>query len=887
MSNYSQYDIDPIETIEWMESIESIILKDGIHRAKFIIQKLTKKIKKYDSSGMTNNFVTDYINTIPVFREIKYPGDLNIEKKIRSVIRWNAIAMVLRASNKNLDLGGHLSSFQSSATIYEVCFNHFFRASNKNCDGDLIYFQGHISPGIYSRAFLEGRLTEEQINNFRQETLGNGLSSYPHPKLMPEFWQFPTVSMGLSPISAIYQAKFLKYLENRNLKSTKNRTVYAFLGDGEMDEPESKGAITVAVREKLNNLIYVINCNLQRLDGPVVGNGKIINELEGLFHGAGWKVIKVIWGDRWDSLLKKDCSGKLIQLMNETVDGDYQTFKSKNGAYIRKYFFGKYPETLNLVKDMSDEEIWSLNRGGHDPKKIFSAFQEAKQSKNKPVVILIHTIKGYGMGNLAEGKNIAHQIKKMNISDLQYFCKRFNLPIAEKNILNLPYVTFKKNSPEYIYLHERRKSLGGYIPTRITRFTEKFNLPTLEHFKSVIVAQKRKLSTTMVFVRILNILLNFPSLNERIVPIIADEARTFGMEGLFRKIGIYNIDGQKYTPQDKNQLSYYKENTNGQILQEGINELGAAASWLAAATSYSNNNFPMIPFYIYYSMFGFQRIGDLCWAAGDQQARGFLIGATSGRTTLNGEGLQHEDGHSHIHFLTVPNCISYDPSYSYEIAVIIQDGLQRMYGPNQENIYYYITTMNENYCMPEMPTGVEEGIKKGIYKLSSLSSKLGKVQLMGSGAILRSVIQAADILYKNYQIGSDIYSVTSFTELAREGQDCDRWNMLHPKKKPKVPYITQVMNTAPAVAATDYMKLFADQVRNYIPAKSYRVLGTDGFGRSDSRKNLRDYFEVNAHYIVIAALTELSNCAIIDKNIVLDAILKFNINVKKVNPRLA
>ncbi|CAL4042494.1 Pyruvate dehydrogenase E1 component [Buchnera aphidicola (Takecallis arundicolens)] len=887
MSNDSQYDIDPIETIEWTDSIESIILKDGIHRAKFILQKLINQLNTYSMSSTRKNFFTDYINTIPVCHEKKYPGNLDIEKRIRSVIRWNAIVMVLRASNKNLELGGHLSSFQSSATIYEVCFNHFFRASNKNCDGDLIYFQGHIAPGIYSRAFLEGRLSKKQINNFRQEVLGNGLSSYPHPKLMPKFWQFPTVSMGLSPIASIYQAKFLKYLENRNLKNTQNRTVYAFLGDGEMDEPESKGAITVAAREKLNNLIYVINCNLQRLDGPVIGNGKIISELESLFYGAGWKIIKVIWGDRWDILLKKDLNGKLIQLMNETLDGDYQTFKSKDGAYIRKNFFGKYPETLELVKDMTDEEIWLLNRGGHDPKKIFSAFYKAKQSKTRPVVILIHTVKGYGMGRLAEGKNVAHQIKKMNICDLKYFCQRFNLPILEKNIPDLPYVTFDKNSIEYKYLHKRRKILGGYIPTRIARFTEKLNLPTLDNFKSVLVSQKRKLSTTMIFVRILNILLDFPNLKERIVPIIADEARTFGMEGLFRKIGIYNFDGQKYTPQDKNQLAYYKENKSGQILQEGINELGAASSWLAASTSYSNNNFPMIPFYIYYSMFGFQRIGDLCWAAGDQQARGFLIGATSGRTTLNGEGLQHEDGHSHIHFLTVPNCISYDPSYSYELAVIIQDGLERMYGSAQENIYYYITTMNENYFMPEMPQNVEEGIKKGIYKLRSLNNQKQKVQLMGSGAILKNIIQAADILYNDYQIGSDIYSVTSFTELARDGQDCERWNMLHPNEKPKIPYITQIMNSSPAVAATDYMKLFADQVRNYVPAKTYRVLGTDGFGRSDSRKNLRYYFEISAHYIVVAALTELSNCLFIDKKVVGDAILKFNINTKKINPRLA
>ncbi|WP_343182656.1 pyruvate dehydrogenase (acetyl-transferring), homodimeric type [Buchnera aphidicola] len=877
-------DIDPIETVEWIDSIESVILKNGLYRARFIIHQLIKKIRKYDSENSINTLVTDYINTIPLNFEPDYPGNLEIEKRIRSVVRWNAIIMVLRASQKNLDLGGHLSSFQSAATIYEVCFNHFFYAKNKNHDGDLIYFQGHISPGIYSRAFLEGRLTEKQLDNFRQETFGHGLPSYPHPKLMPNFWQFPTVSMGLSPINAIYQAKFLKYLENRNLKNTNNRTVYAFLGDGEMDEPESKGAITIAAREKLNNLIYVINCNLQRLDGPVIGNGKIIDELESIFYGAGWEVIKVIWGDHWDHLLKKDNSGKLIQLMNETVDGDYQNFKSKDGSYIRKHFFGKYSETLQLVQDMSDEEIWMLNRGGHDPKKIFAAFHKAKQSKDKPVVILIHTIKGYGMGDVAEGKNVAHQVKKMNIHELKYFCKRFDVPVQENLIPSLPFIKFEKSSPEYIYLHEKRKALGGYIPKRITRFTEELFLPSLNDFSSLFVQQKKKISTTIAFVRILNILLNFSSLKNRIVPIIADEARTFGMEGLFRKIGIYNPHGQKYIPQDKNQLLYYKEDQKGQILQEGINELGAAASWLAAATSYSNNNFPMIPFYIYYSMFGFQRIGDLCWAAGDQQARGFLIGGTSGRTTLNGEGLQHEDGHSHIHFLTIPNCISYDPAYAYEIAVIIHNGLIRMYGEKQENIYYYITTMNENYYMPEMLKGMEVGIIKGIYKLNSLIGKKYKVQLLGSGAILRSVIQAAHILYNDYCISSDVYSVTSFTELARDGQDCERWNMLHPFKNPKVPYITTVMNDAPAIAATDYMKLFADQVRKYIPAKTYRVLGTDGFGCSDSRKNLRQYFEIHAHYIVIAALTELSNHCIIDKKIIVDALIKFNINTEKINP---
>lgn len=884
--DYCNKDIDSIETLEWIESIESVIKRVGKHRAKFIISKVIEKMEEHGINYKNTSLNTDYINTISVKNELKYPGNLKIEKRICAAVRWNAIIMVLRAYKKKLDLGGHLSSFQSAAIIYEVCFNHFFRASNKLLHGDFIYFQGHISPGIYARAFLEGRLSEKELNNFRQEVSGNGLPSYPHPRLMPNFWQFPTVSMGLSPINAIYQAKFLKYLENRSLKKTNAIKIYAFLGDGEMDEPESKGAIAIAVRDQLNNLIYVINCNLQRLDGPVIGNGKIINELESFFYGAGWKVIKVIWGDRWDILLKKDKSGKLIQLMNETVDGDYQNFKSKDGAYVRKHFFGKYPETKKLVEDMSDEEIWLLNRGGHDPKKIFSAFKQAQSSQNKPVVILFHTIKGYGLGDLAEGKNIAHQVKNMSIQHLKYFCHRFHLPIKDEDISLLPYITFKKDSVEYQYLHERRKNLGGYVPKRLSKFTETLTLPTLEDFQSILIKQKKKSSTTIIFVRILNILLNFHGIKERIVPIIADEARTFGIEGLFRKIGIYNANGQKYVPQDKNQFLYYKEDKSGQILQEGISELGAFSSWLSAGTAYSNLNYPMIPFYIYYSMFGFQRVGDLCWAAGDQQARGFLIGATSGRTTLNGEGLQHEDGHSHIHFLTVPNCISYDPSYSYELIVIIQHGLERMYGIHQDNVYYYITTMNESYYIPDFNIDFKEGIIKGIYKLNSLEGTVGKVQLMGSGSILCSVNEAAKILRDDYAIGSDIYSVTSFTELARNGQDCDRWNMLHPTEKPKIPYIAQVMNKSPAVAATDYMKLFADQVRNYIPAITYRVLGTDGFGRSDSRKNLRSYFEIDAYYIVVAALTELSNCCIIDKQVVCDAILKFNINIKKVNPRL-
>ncbi|MFB6422181.1 MAG: pyruvate dehydrogenase (acetyl-transferring), homodimeric type [Candidatus Malihini olakiniferum] len=888
MSEHLNNDVDPIETYDWLQSIKSVIREEGVKRAQYLIDKVLSEarrggVKIREEGTKANN----YVNTISMEEEPIYPGNLDLERHIRSAIRWNAIMTVLRASEKDLELGGHIASFQSFATFYEVCFNHFFRACNEQDGGDLVYFQGHVSPGIYARAFLEGRLTEDQMNNFRQEVHGNGLSSYPHPKLMPTFWQFPTVSMGLGSISAIYQAKFLKYLENRSLKDTSKQTVYAFLGDGEMDEPESKGAITIATREKLDNLVFVINCNLQRLDGPVTGNSKIINELEGIFSGAGWYVIKVIWGDRWDELLRKDSSGKLIQLMNETVDGDYQTFKSKNGAYVRKHFFGKYPGTAALVADWSDDQIWSLNRGGHDPKKIFAALKKAQENKGKPTVILAHTIKGYGMGDVAEGKNIAHQVKKVNMNDVRYFRDRFNVSVSDNDIEKLPFVTFDKDSCEYKYLHERRQALGGYLPSRQPNFDEKLKLPSLEDFGSLLEKQTKKMSTTIAFVRALNVMLKSKSIKDRLVPIIADEARTFGMEGLFRQIGIYSQNGQQYTPQDREQVAYYKEELKGQILQEGINELGAFASWLAAATSYSINGLPMIPFYIYYSIFGFQRIGDLCWAAGDQQARGFLIGGTSGRTTLNGEGLQHEDGHSHIQSLTIPNCISYDPSFAYEVAVIMQDGLERMYGEAQENIYYYITTLNENYDMPAMPQGVEEGIRKGIYKLETVAGTKSKIQLLGSGSILRHVRQAAKILANNYGIASDVYSVTSFTELARDGQDCERWNMLHPTEAPRIPYIAQVMSDAPAVASTDYMKLFAEQIRTYIPASDYRVLGTDGFGRSDSRENLRHYFEVDASYVVVAALDKLSKYGEVEASMVAKAIKKFNIDPEKVNPRLA
>ncbi|WP_413483232.1 pyruvate dehydrogenase (acetyl-transferring), homodimeric type [Morganella psychrotolerans] len=887
MSDILNNDVDPIETRDWLQAIESVIREEGVERAQFLIDQVLNTARQGGVSVAAGAVNRNYINTIPVEDEPAYPGNLELERRIRSAIRWNAVMMVLRASKKDLDLGGHMASYQSAATMYEVCFNHFFRAQNAKDGGDVIFFQGHLSPGYYARAFMEGRLTEEQLNNFRQEIDGKGLPSYPHPKLMPNFWQFPTVSMGLGPLSAIYQAKFLKYLDNRGLKDTSEQTVYAFLGDGEMDEPESKGAINIAVRESLDNLIFVINCNLQRLDGPVNGNGKIVNEMEGMFSGAGWQVIKVMWGGRWDELLKKDTSGKLIQLMNETVDGDYQTFKSKDGAYVRENFFNRYPETAALVKDWTDEQIFALNRGGHDPKKMFAALKKAHDTKGKPTLILAQTVKGYGMGDTAEGKNIAHQVKKMNMEGVRHLRDRFDINVADDQLEKLPFIKFDENSEEQKYMMSHREALHGSVPSRRSHFDEKLDIPALSDFSQLLEEQNKDISTTIAFVRALNVMLKNKSIKERIVPIVADEARTFGMEGLFRQIGIYNSKGQQYTPQDREQVAYYREDVKGQILQEGINELGAGASWLAAATSYSTNNLPMIPFYIYYSMFGFQRIGDLMWMAGDQQARGFLIGGTSGRTTLNGEGLQHEDGHSHIQSLTIPNCLSYDPSFAYEVAVIMQNGLERMYGEAQENIYYYITTLNENYHMPAMPEGVEEGIRKGIYKLETLTGDKGKVQLLGSGAILRHVREAGQILSSEYGISSDIYSVTSFTELAREGQDCDRWNMLHPSETPRVPYIAQVMNNAPAVASTDWMKLYAEQVRSYVPASDYRVLGTDGYGRSDSRDNLRHHFEIDAGYVVVAALGELAKRGEVEVKVVEEAIKKFSINPEKVNPRVA
>ena len=885
MSELLKNDVDPIETNDWLAAIDSLIREEGIERAQFIIDQVMQQARAGGVS-LPSGITTDYVNTIPVSEQPAYPGNLEIERRIRSYVRWNAVMMVLRGQKKDLDLGGHLSTFQSAATMYEVGFNHFFKAATEKNGGDLVFFQGHAAPGMYARAFLEGRLTEEQLNNFRQEVDGKGLSSYPHPKLMPDFWQFSTVSMGLGPVNAIYQARFLKYLHNRGLKDTADQKVYAFLGDGEMDEIESKGALTFAAREHLDNLIFVISCNLQRLDGPVNGNGKIVQELEGLFVGAGWEVIKVMWGSRWDKLFAKDTTGKLTQLMMEVVDGDYLTFKSKDGAYVREHFFGRYPETAALVADMTDDEIWALQRGGHDPLKVFAAFKKA-QNAGKPVVILVQSVKGYKIAE-AESKNTAHQSKKMSADSIKAYRDYFHIPVKDEDLESLPYVTFPEGSEEYKYLHEHRKALQGYVPARQPKFTVDFKVPELSEFSALLEAQPRPISTTMAFVRFLNTLLKDKNVGQHIVPIVADEARTFGMEGLFRQIGIYNPHGQNYVPSDRDLVAYYREAKDGQVLQEGINELGATSSWLAAATSYSISNVPMIPFFIYYSMFGFQRVGDLMWAAGDQLARGFMIGGTSGRTTLNGEGLQHEDGHSHIQSLTIPNCVSYDPAFAYEVAVIMQDGINRMYGEKQEDVFYYITTLNEIYDQPAMPAGSEEGIRKGLYKFEHVQGKgKGEVQLLGSGAILRHVREAAQILANDYGISSDVYSAPSFTEAAREGADAVRWNMLHPTETPRVPYVAQVMNDKPAVAATDYMKLFAEQIRAYVPAKHYHVLGTDGFGRSDSRANLRDHFEVDAHHVVVAALHVLAQEGSVDKKVVAEAIAKYGIDPERLNPLYA
>jgi len=879
-------DLDPVETQEWLDSLDGVLDVDGPERAHYLIEQVIDGARK-KGAPVPYSANTAYLNTILPQNQDPHPGDRAIEHRIRSAIRWNAIAIILRANKDSSELGGHIASFQSAATLYDTGFMHFWRGANADHGGDLIYVQGHSSPGVYARAFLEGRLTEEQLLGFRQEVGGKGLSSYPHPWLMPDFWQFPTVSMGLGPLMAIYQARFLRYLHHRDLAKTDGRKVWAFMGDGEMDEPESLGAIALAAREKLDNLVFVINCNLQRLDGPVRGNGKIVQELEADFRGAGWNVIKVLWGSGWDALIQRDTTGMLARLMEECVDGEYQDFKSKNGAYIREHFFGRYPETAALVADMSDDDIWRLTRGGHDPRKVFAAYSAASKHKGQPTLILAKTVKGYGMGESGEAQNITHQQKKMGEAVLRQFRDRFEIDLTDDQLKEIPFIRFPEGSPEHRYLMARREALGGPLPLRRSK-SKALEIPPLSAFSAQLKETAgREISTTMAFVRILNTLLRDKNIGNRIVPIVPDESRTFGMEGMFRQFGIFSQVGQLYRPEDANQLMYYKEDKNGQMLQEGINEPGAMSSWIAAATSYSHSDAPTIPFYVYYSMFGFQRVGDLAWAAGDMRARGFLIGGTAGRTTLNGEGLQHEDGHSHLISSTIPNCVSYDPTFSYEVAVIVQDGLRRMYA-EQEDVFYYITVMNENYEHPGMPEGAEAGIIKGMYLFREGPKETAKgkrVQLLGSGTILREVIAAAELLEQDFGIASDIWSCPSFTELRRDAMAAERWNLLHPLEGRRLSHVETCLTgrTGPVVAATDYMRLFADQIRTWVPGR-YRVLGTDGFGRSDYRARLRDFFEVNRHWVVVAALHSLAEDGVIPAQTVADAIAKYGIDTDRPAP---
>ena len=873
-------DIDPIETQEWLDALSSVLENEGTERAHFLLENLVKYTRRR-GIHMPFDATTAYLNTIPVGKEQKSPGNHELEHRIRSIIRWNAAAMVLRAGKKNLELGGHIASFQSAATLYDVGFNHFWRAKGDGEEGDLVFVQGHSAPGIYARAYVEGRLTDEQLDHFRQEAGGHGLPSYPHPHLLPDFWQFPTVSMGLGPLMAIYQARFLKYLDSRGLSKTKGRKVWVFCGDGEMDEPESQGAIALAAREGLDNLIFVINCNLQRLDGPVRGNGKIIQELEGNFRGAGWNVLKVIWGSRWDALLARDTNNALKNRMNECLDGDYQTYKSKDGAYVREHFFNT-PELKALVANMSDDEIWALNRGGHDPHKVYAAYYEAvNNADGRPTVILAKTIKGYGMGQSGEAQNVAHQAKKMDKASLKQFRDRFGIKVTDEQIESgdLPYIRFAEDSEEMKYLRARRNALGGYLPQR-NPSNEALPIPALADFDAQLQSSgDREFSTTMAFVRVLATLLKDKQIGKRIVPIVPDESRTFGMEGMFRQYGIWNPKGQQYTPQDKDQLMFYKESVDGQILQEGINEPGAMADWIAASTSYANNRFAMIPFYIYYSMFGFQRVGDLAWAAGDMHARGFLLGGTAGRTTLNGEGLQHEDGHSHVQADLIPNCVSYDPTFSYEVAVIVHSGLQRMYVDN-EDVFFYITLMNENYTHPALPQreGIEEEILKGMYLFKAGENGGKKVQLMGSGTIFQEVLAAADLLKQDFGVDADVWSCPSFNLLHRDAIEVERYNRLHPLEENKLPFVTSQLqgHEGPVVAATDYVRSFADRIRAYIP-NDYHVLGTDGFGRSDSRANLRSFFEVDRYNIAVTALSALADQGKIGKETVQQAIEKYGV----------
>ncbi len=882
-SNMVSPDIDSQETQEWLDALTAVIENEGTERAHFLLEAMIDKARR-SGSNLPYNATTAYVNTIPTHLQQRLPGNPEMERRIRALVRWNAIMTVLRANEKSPGVGGHIASFQSAATLYDTAFNYFFRAANENFGGDCVYFQGHSSPGVYARAFLEGRITEDQLDNFRQETGGHGLSSYPHPWLMPDFWQFPTVSMGLGPITGIYQARFLKYIHDRGIADTSDRKVWVFCGDGEMDEPESLGAISLASREKLDNLIFVVNCNLQRLDGPVRGNGKIIQELESDFRGSGWNVLKVIWGSYWDPLLAMDKDGILKKRMEECVDGEYQNFKAKGGAYTREHFFGKYPELKEMVAAMSDQDIWRLNRGGHDPHKVYAAYHSAVNHKGQPTVILAKTVKGYGMGEAGEGQNTTHQQKSMDLTSLKLFRDRFDLPITDEQVESLSFYKPAADSPEMIYMAERRAAMGGSVPARRRKGNE-LSVPALSAFENMLVSTgEREISTTMAFVRILSTLVRDKQIGKFIVPIVPDEARTFGMEGMFRQLGIYSSVGQLYEPMDSDQVMFYKEQKDGQILEEGINEAGSFSSWIAAATSYSVTGVQMIPFYIFYSMFGFQRIGDLAWAAGDSRARGFLLGATAGRTTLNGEGLQHEDGHSHLMSATIPNCISYDPTFAYELAVIIQEGMRRMV-QNQEDVYYYITLMNENYTHPEMPKGTEAGILKGIYNFSKSKAKGEKVQLMGSGVILREVIAAGEMLEKEWGVSADVWSVTSFNELRRDGLDAERWNMLNPEKPQRLSYVAEVMKGAqgPTIASTDYMKAFAEQIAGFVPGK-FVALGTDGYGRSDSREALRSFFEVDRYYVVVAAIKALADDGKLPASKVTEAIKKYKLDANKPNP---
>jgi pyruvate dehydrogenase E1 component len=879
-TNGAGADPDAVETTEWLEALDAVVSHDGPDRARDLLTRVIERAQ-HAGTGPIARLNTAYVNTIPPALEPPFPGDPAIERRLRSVVRWNAIAMVVRANKVSSELGGHIATFQSLATLMEVGFNHFWRAPSHDNGGDLVYFQGHSSPGNYARAFLEGKLTTEQLDNFRQEVAGNGLSSYPHPWLMPDFWQFPTVSLGIGAITSIYQARFMKYLHARGLAETNGRKVWAFLGDGEMDEPESMGSIGLAGREHLDNLIWVVNCNLQRLDGPVRGNGKIIQELESDFRGAGWNVIKVIWGSRWDPLLAADVDGALEKIMEDCVDGDYQTFKSRDGAYVREHFFGRDPRCLERVAHMSDDEIWLLNRGGHDQQKVYAAYDSAVRHTGQPTVILAKTIKGYGMGVSGEGQMITHQAKKMTEAALLAFRDRFDLPLTDEQVRNAEYCRPPDDAPEMQLLRERRAALGGSLPQRRRRSEQPLAVPELELFASQLEGTgEREISTTMAFVRILAALLRDKGLGRHIVPIVPDESRTFGMEGLFRQIGIYSPVGQLYSPQDSEQLMFYKEDQHGQILEEGITEAGSISSFIAAGTSYSAHGVPMIPFYIYYSMFGYQRVGDLVWAAGDSRTRGFMLGGTAGRTTLNGEGLQHEDGHSHLLFSVVPNCRAYDPAYGYELAVIIQDGLARMVG-EQEDVFFYITLMNENYAHPPMPEGVRDGILRGMYPVREASRRATRpvVQLLGSGTILREVLAGAELLEQDFGVLSDVWSVTSFSELRRDGIEVERHNMLHPTRKPRTAHVADCLGgrRGPVIASTDYLRAVPDQIRQWVPAP-YRTLGTDGFGRSDFRRALRRFFEVDRHYVAVAALKELADQGTIERKLVAKAIAKYEID---------